>query len=295
MEAKQTKVKYKYKTTKWHLVQVQAKQIQNTKPLSGTWHRWRRTQPAGWSSRSREETQTEDLLLSTRFSSARSTFAPPRLPTLCQVWSWKLEDRPNCKMRLSSGGQTTSGPATTTGSPGLKWSYCYGCNPGLKLHIFEEEAFSTILFCGNCCHHFYCNPGLKLPSCSFEEDSCGWSSVIELNATKWFHFQRLIDINWYIGTCLNQNLSKKTPLPSFSTTGSISRCRLSEIIQISMKIFITIDQDKWKRSLPHPLSPLEIIQISTKIFIPINQDKWKRSPARSAGSRHGPQPRQQRW
>ena len=177
---------------------------------------------------------------------------------------------------LSSGGQTTSGPATTTGSPGLKWSYCYGChhgcNPGLKLHIFEEEAFSTILFCGNCCHHFYCyhhfycNPGLKLPSCSFEEDSCGWNSVIELNATKWFHFQRLIDINWYIGTCLNQNLSKKTPLPSFSTTGSISRYRFSEIIQISIKTFITIDQDKWKRS-----------------------------PARHAGSRHGPQPRQQRW
>ena len=183
-----------------------------------TLSRWRRTQPAGWSSRSREEIQTEDLLLSTRFSSARSTFAPPRLPTLCQVWSWKLEDRPNCKMRLSSGGQTTSGPATTTGSPGLKWSYCYGChhgcNPGLKLHIFEEEAFSTILFCGNCCHyfycyhHFYCNPGLKLPSCSFEEDSCGWNSVIELNATKWFHFQRLIDINWYIGSCFNQNLFK---------------------------------------------------------------------------------------
>ena len=115
----------------------------------------------------------------------------------------------------------------------------------------------------------------------------------------------------------NWNLFKPYFVQVDITTGSISRCRFSEIIQISMKTFIAIDQDEWKRSLslslleiiqismttfiainqdnlkrslplPLSLSLLEIIQMSMKTFITTDQDKWKRSPARSAGSRHGP-------
>ena len=33
-------------------------------------------------------------------------------------------------------------------------------------------------------------PSKKLPSCDFETDQCGWSSVVELNTTHWFHFDR---------------------------------------------------------------------------------------------------------
>lgn len=30
-----------------------------------------------------------------------------------------------------------------------------------------------------------------LPDCDFETETCGWNSVVELNATEYFHFVRM--------------------------------------------------------------------------------------------------------
>ena len=71
--------------------------------------------------------------------------------------------------------------------------------PPARVQVWNDQSPQPTSYCYGC--HHGCNPGLKLPSCSFEEDNCGWNSVIELNATKWFRFQRLTNINRYIGSC----------------------------------------------------------------------------------------------
>ena len=85
-------------------------------------------------------------------------------------------------MKLKIGGQIA------------KWDFLQAVRqqvarrPPARVQVWNDQSPQPTSYCYGC--HHGCNPGLKLPSCSFEEDNCGWNSVIELNATKWFRFQR---------------------------------------------------------------------------------------------------------